>query len=472
MVVGVVALVAVLTGCEGAIELNVERRFAADPPVGDEALRALARDRSQEQCDDGATSAAPDPEAVYGAGSIELTARQRLNPAFDPPADDHRATSAIWRRFETDARLDDATWERMGAGQVICDDGYLYMTLVLQADPEAPFPGWAAGVRRVTEGNGDIAPAGVTADGATVAVEAEATDLGPGSSGPDTWLYDVATDTLTPTGLGPVIPLLSADGSTIVYMRETIEGGSTVFPIESLDLGTQITTRLATNFSPGYPRSLSADGSVVAVQIFGAGGSYLEVIRDGEAEEGGSLAGASYALSVSDDGTALSRNGFSADLVDLTGGPTTAVAANCFNSTDLYNPVGSSLSEDGRFLAFGCYDQAGSPGDTDGAHDLFVWDRTTGTSAIATPGSDGLKLLGDPSISDDGRFVAYSYGTSAANGSTYLLDRTSNVTTLIATVPSVAAVSGDGSLVTFTAVAPDRPGGGVEDLFVWANPAA
>jgi Tol biopolymer transport system component len=126
----------------------------------------------------------------------------------------------------------------------------------------------------------------------------------------------------------------------------------------------------------------------------------------------------------------------------------------------------------GRFLAFGCLDRAGTPGDTDGANDLFVWDRTTGTSVLATPGTDGLGVLGDPSISDDGRFVAYSYGTSATDGSTYLLDRTSNVTTLIATVPSVVAVSGDGSLVTFTAVAPDRPGRGVEDLFVWANPAA
>lgn len=463
---------ATLTGCEGAIELHVERRFPADPPTGVEALRVLARAHSQDQCDDGALSPAPDPEAVYGPGSIELVDRELLDPELAPPTDDHTATSAIWERFRTDPRLDDATWERMGAGQATCPDGYLYLTLVLQADPAPPYPGWATGVRRVTEGDGDVTLAGVTTDGTTVAIQAEATDLGPAPSGPDTWLYDVASRDLSPTGLGTVVPVLSADGSTIVYLHETVEGGSTVFPIESYDLATLDTTRLATNFSPGYPRSISANGDVVAAQVFGAGGSYLQVIRGGTPAELGSLGGATYAISVSDDGDTLGRNGFSADVLDLAGGPATTVEGNCFNSSTRFTSSASGLSADGRFLAFGCLDRPSIPGDTDGANDLFVWDRTTGTSVLATPGGDGLGVLTDPSISDDGRFVAFSYGTSATSGSTYLLDRTTGLSTVIATVPSDVAVSGDGSLVAFTAVAPDRPGGAVEDLFVWTNPAA
>lgn len=472
-VVSAAALVAMLSGCEGAIENHVRQRFEPDPPVADEGLRTLARAHSEQMCSDGAVSATSDPDATYGEVAVELVDREPLDPDLDPPEDDHAATVEIWDRFDHDPRLDAETWERMGAGQATCDDGNLYMTLVLQADPAPPFPGWASGVRRATAGDGTTSFGGITADGGTVAIQSEASDLAPGSSTPDAWLYDVGSHTLSPQGIGAAVPALSPDGSTLVFMREVIENGSVVFPIESRALADGTTTRLVTNFSPGDPRSLSADGSVVAVQVYGAGGSTLQLIRNGTVESGGSLDGASFALSVSDDGTQLASNGFDASVRDLVVGFDVAVASNCLNSSTQLPSTGSSLSASGGAFAYACYDRPGDPSDTDHLGDLFVWDRNTGTSVRVTPGDDGLAVQGQPSMSDDGRFVAFSYGSSDTTGATYLWDRAGGVLTQIATVPSEVAVSGDGSVVAFCAVAPDRASGSsIQDLFVWHNPAA
>ncbi len=57
------------------------------------------------------------------------------------------------------------------------------------------------------------------------------------------------------------------------------------------------------------------------------------------------------------------------------------------------------------------------PGDTNGAADIFVFDRQTGTTTRVSVASDGTEGNGfslglDPAISADGRFVAYSSDAS------------------------------------------------------------
>jgi Tol biopolymer transport system component len=69
-----------------------------------------------------------------------------------------------------------------------------------------------------------------------------------------------------------------------------------------------------------------------------------------------------------------------------------------------------SVSADGRFVAF--YSTASNlvPGDANGAHDVFVRDRATGTTVRVSVSTEGQEGEGDsrwPAVSADGRFVAF-----------------------------------------------------------------
>jgi hypothetical protein len=87
---------------------------------------------------------------------------------------------------------------------------------------------------------------------------------------------------------------------------------------------------------------------------------------------------------------------------------------------DSYHP---SISADGRFVAFHSYATSLVTGDTNGSWDVFVHDRQTGTTARVSVHSAGTQCNGDsyyPSISADGRFVAfYSEATNLVTGDTY-----------------------------------------------------
>ncbi len=69
-----------------------------------------------------------------------------------------------------------------------------------------------------------------------------------------------------------------------------------------------------------------------------------------------------------------------------------------------------SISSDGRYVAFWSYANDFVPNDTNGAVDIFVHDRETGVTERVSVASDGAESNFDsetPSISGDGRFVAF-----------------------------------------------------------------
>ncbi len=69
-----------------------------------------------------------------------------------------------------------------------------------------------------------------------------------------------------------------------------------------------------------------------------------------------------------------------------------------------------SISADGRFIAFVSEASNLTPGDTNGVADIFVHDRQTGQTTRVSVASDGTQANGPsekPSISADGRFVAF-----------------------------------------------------------------
>jgi Tol biopolymer transport system component len=69
-----------------------------------------------------------------------------------------------------------------------------------------------------------------------------------------------------------------------------------------------------------------------------------------------------------------------------------------------------ATTADGRFVAFASHAPDLVPGDTNGVADVFVRDRTAGTTSrvsVATGGAQAGGISGAPSISADGRIVAF-----------------------------------------------------------------
>ncbi|MEJ7893822.1 MAG: hypothetical protein WKF94_14405 [Solirubrobacteraceae bacterium] len=136
-----------------------------------------------------------------------------------------------------------------------------------------------------------------------------------------------------------------------------------------------------------------------------------------------------------------------------------------------------SISGDGRYVAFGSSASNLVSGDTNGAADVFVHDRVTGATTRVSVGGSGAQAnnsSGSPSISADGRYVAF--GSSASNlvgGDTnaaddiFVRDRSAATTTRVsvgsagaqANAPSrSAAISGNGGFVAFDSAASNLVG--------------
>ncbi|MDG4790044.1 hypothetical protein O7626_29685 [Micromonospora sp. WMMD1102] len=77
---------------------------------------------------------------------------------------------------------------------------------------------------------------------------------------------------------------------------------------------------------------------------------------------------------------------------------------------------GTTISADGRYVAFDSWASTLVPGDTNGISDVFVHDLRTGVTgrvSVSSLGAEGDHLSQEPAVSADGRYVAFS--SSASN---------------------------------------------------------
>jgi hypothetical protein len=147
-----------------------------------------------------------------------------------------------------------------------------------------------------------------------------------------------------------------------------------------------------------------------------------------------------------------------------------------------------SISDDGRFIAFNSEATNLVSGDTNGAADVFVYDRQAGiTERISLDSSEIQANAGSfaPAISADGRFVAFSSSaTNLVNGDTntrtdiFVRDRVLGLTTRVSVNSSGVeadrggrepTISGDGRYVAFVSLATnlmDEEPYGYEHIFV------
>jgi Tol biopolymer transport system component len=217
-------------------------------------------------------------------------------------------------------------------------------------------------------------------------------------------------------------PMVSA------YLRDR-ETGTT----EVIGLSTDNVTQLA-----GYPAALTPDGRYATYQAnaFGVGG-----LRD-------RVAGTSEVATLTDSDAPVNGS------------------------------VGE-LSDDGRYVLFFSSSATVVSGDTNGKHDVFVRDRTAGTTERVSIG-DGEEESDDHSsgatISGDGRYVAFdSEATNLVAGDdngvsdAFVRDRQAGTTVRIAEDAAVHAMSSDGrfvSLVSFIDLVPEDTNGS-PDAYVY-----
>jgi Tol biopolymer transport system component/subtilisin-like proprotein convertase family protein len=308
-----------------------------------------------------------------------------------------------------------------------------------------------------SEGNGSSESASLSADGRVVAFESTASNLAPGAtSRSSTFVRDRYIGDTMLFASGTREPFLSADGR----VAAAIEAGTTPRAlVRELDAPQSATDQVGRQV---LDVSLSGDGQIAAFES--AANTLVPQDQNASVDVFAfdRRTGVTERVSVSSDGT--EANGASRHV---------------------------SLSTDGRFVAFDSGADNLVPGDTNGTTDVFVHDRRTGQTervSIASDGTQGDGFSQLPSLSADGRFVAFeSFATNLVPGDSngqpdiFVHDRLTGVTELVTVAADGGpgnqssygfplAISGNGLVVAFESnatnlVQPDASGS-VRDLFV------
>src|SRR3989440_135688 len=167
---------------------------------------------------------------------------------------------------------------------------------------------------------------------------------------------------------------------------------------------------------------------------------------------------------------------------------TKRVSVDSLGAQGIGDSEGPSISAHGRFVAF--YSSAANlvAGDTNGARDVFVRDRKTGKTTRVSVDSHGAQANGDSvaaSISADGRLVAFlSSASKLVGGDTngardvFVRDRKARKTRRVSVdshgaqgkgASFVPSISANGRFVAFSSVASNLVAGDtntVSDVFV------
>lgn len=169
-------------------------------------------------------------------------------------------------------------------------------------------------------------------------------------------------------------------------------------------------------------------------------------------------------------------------------GQTTRVSVSSSGEPGNSRSEAPAISADGRFVTFDSHSFNLVPGDTNNVPDVFVHDRQTGLTTRVSVSSGGMQAndySGGPSVSADGRFVAFSglasnlvVGDTNGKDDVFVHDRQTGLTTRVSVSSSGAqgnmfsqspSISSDGQLVAFLSAASNLVPGDTNnawDIFV------
>jgi Tol biopolymer transport system component len=269
--------------------------------------------------------------------------------------------------------------------------------------------------------------------------------------------------------LGSYDPSISADGRFVAFSSDAsnLVGGDTngdrdLFVRDRMSGATRrvsVSSAGVEGNSDSYDPSISADGRFVAFD--------------------------SYASNLVGGDTNATLDVFIRDLRNHTTRRVSVSSAGIEGNSDSYLP---SISADGRFVAFDSFASDLITDDTNGAHDIFIRDlrnHTTRRVSVSSAGIEGDFGSYDASISADGRSVAFdSDSTNLVEGDTndtvdvFVRDRRSHTTRRVSVSSagvegnadsSTPSISADGRSVAFESFASNLVGhdtNGAADVFV------
>ncbi len=200
--------------------------------------------------------------------------------------------------------------------------------------------------------------------------------------------------------------------------------------------------RFKESYSPQISRSgryvaFQSDAKLVRIDTNGGSDIYLRDRRTGRtvlvsaAADGGPSDGGGVNPSMTSDGRFIAFEAIADDIApgddnhqrdvvvrDMVSGRTALVSLTSDERQANEGSSTPSISEDGRYVAFVSGATNVAPGDVAGTNDVFVRDRQAGTTdivSISSTGafSDGGENFGPPTISADGRYAAF--GSRATN---------------------------------------------------------
>jgi Tol biopolymer transport system component len=359
----------------------------------------------------------------------------------------------------------------------------------------AAAPAWA---QRATErvsvssggdqSDGDSFSSGISADGRYVAFDSRARNLEPGDTNfplIDVFVRDRRTGITERVSVGP--NAVESNGASRRVGSPSADGRFVAFTSDATNLVPN-----DTNFaSDVFVRDRKA-GKTERVSVKSGGG---------QATGGGEDALGSFGSSLTPDGRYVAFRSFSEDLVpddtngrtdgfvhDRRTGKTERVSVSSRGDQGDEDSFGGQLTPDGRFVAFISDATNLVPGDRNAATDVFVRDRRRGATervSVSSKGDEGEDSSSGSSISADGRYVAFA--SSASNlvpGDTngfsdvFVRDRlrgtTERVSMGVGGVESdsdsgLTAISADGRYVAFDSFATNlvpRDTNDARDLFV------
>jgi Tol biopolymer transport system component len=322
----------------------------------------------------------------------------------------------------------------------------------------------------------------ISGDGRFVAFASDADDLVTGDSNrltdifvrdrdPDgNGIYDEANATTTRVSVktggtqsngASLGPSISNDGMLIAFFSfasnlvgSDANGDWDVFVF---DQGGLSTTRVSVTSSGGEANgnsewpAISSDGSTVAFESFAsnlvasdANGVFDVFVHDlsngatgrvSISSAGGEADKASYLPSISSDGSVVAFESDATNLVagdtnsytdvflrDRTAGTTTRASVDSSGNQGDFGSHGAALSGDGKTVAFHSFADDLVPGDANFASDVFLRDSAAGTTALVSDdctGSIGDDDSFDPALSADATVVAFgSFATNLVPGDT------------------------------------------------------
>jgi Tol biopolymer transport system component len=335
------------------------------------------------------------------------------------------------------------------------------------------------------QGNNTSGDPSISGDGRFVAFASRPANLVPGgtNNSQDIFVRDLVTNTTTRVSVDSAgnpgngesyYPSISGDGRFVVFASDAANlvpgdtnGSRDIFV---RDLSTNTTTRVSVDSAGNQGNGIS--NPFLSKPSISADGRFVAFV--------------STASNLVPGDTNLVEDIFVRDTLVNT---TTRVSVDSAGNQGNNNSISTSISADGRFVAFSSFATNLVPGDTNSSQDVFVRDLLTNTItrvSVDSAGNQGNSLSSFTSISADGRFLAFVSGaTNLVPGDTnnnndiFVRDTLANTTTRLSVDSAgnqannnsfgVASISGDGRFVAFNSAATNLVPGdtnGSADIFV------